>query len=88
VPDAPKLVKYVPFDPAKKMSEASATDPRGAPQRIVKGAFDYLYAGSLFTHQLSHIWIDFRKIQDSYMRDKGFDYFENSRRASAAKMSK
>jgi H+-transporting ATPase len=39
VPDAPKLVKYVPFDPAKKMSEASATDPRGAPQRIVKGAF-------------------------------------------------
>src|SRR5271168_5163153 len=39
VPDAPKLVKYVPFDPAKKMSEASATDPSGAAQRIVKGAF-------------------------------------------------
>jgi H+-transporting ATPase len=32
-------VKYVPFDPAKKMSEASATDPSGAAQRIVKGAF-------------------------------------------------
>jgi H+-transporting ATPase len=39
VPDAPKLVKYIPFDPAKKMSEASATDPSGATQRIVKGAF-------------------------------------------------
>jgi H+-transporting ATPase len=39
VADAPKLVKYVPFDPAKKMSEASATDPRGGAQRIVKGAF-------------------------------------------------
>jgi H+-transporting ATPase len=39
VADAPKLVKYVPFDPAKKMSEASATDPSGAALRIVKGAF-------------------------------------------------
>jgi H+-transporting ATPase len=39
VSDAPKLVKYVPFDPAKKMSEASATDSSGAVQRIVKGAF-------------------------------------------------
>jgi hypothetical protein len=44
--------------------------------------YDYLYAGSLFTHQLSHIWIDFRGIQDVFMRDKGMDYFENSRRAT------
>jgi len=44
--------------------------------------YDYLYAGSLFTHQLSHIWIDFRSIQDVFMRDKGIDYFENSRRAT------
>ena len=43
---------------------------------------DYLYSGSLFTHQLSHVWIDFRGIQDAYMRDKGIDYFENSRRAT------
>ncbi len=42
----------------------------------------YLYAGSLFTHQLSHVWIDFRGIQDEYMRGKGIDYFENSRRAT------
>jgi hypothetical protein len=43
---------------------------------------DYLYAGPLFTHQLSHVWIDFRGIQDAYMRGKGIDYFENSRRAT------
>jgi len=39
VSDAPKLVKFEPFDPAKKMSEATATDSAGSPQRIVKGAF-------------------------------------------------
>ena len=44
--------------------------------------FDYLYAGPLFTHQLSHIWIDFHGIQDAFMRGKGIDYFENSRRAT------
>ena len=44
--------------------------------------FDYLYAGALFTHQLSHVWIDFRGIQDAFMREKGIDYFENSRRAT------
>jgi hypothetical protein len=44
--------------------------------------YEYLYAGSLFTHQMSHIWIDFRGIQDLFMRDKGIDYFENSRRAT------
>jgi hypothetical protein len=40
------------------------------------------YSGPLFIHQLSHIWIDFRGIQDEFMRDKGIDYFENSRRAT------
>ena len=42
----------------------------------------YVYAGPLFIHQLSHAWIDFRGIRDDYMRDKGIDYFENSRRAT------
>ena len=37
--DLPKLVKFVPFDPGTKMSEATATDSGGAPVRIVKGAF-------------------------------------------------
>jgi hypothetical protein len=42
---------------------------------------DVLYAGPLFIHQFSHAWIDFRKIRDQFMREKGSDYFENSRRA-------
>ncbi len=43
---------------------------------------EFLYAGPLFIHQLSHIWVDFRGIQDEYMRGRGLDYFENSRRAT------
>ncbi len=43
---------------------------------------ELLYAGPLFIHQLSHCWIDFRGIRDAYMRDRGIDYFENSRRAT------
>jgi H+-transporting ATPase len=39
VSDAPTLVKFAPFDPAKKMSEATATDSTGGTQGIVKGAF-------------------------------------------------
>ena len=42
----------------------------------------FLYSGPLFTHQISHLWIDFRKIRDAYMRRKRSDYFENSRRAT------
>src|SRR5256714_5247839 len=38
----------------------------------------------LFGHQYSHIWIDFRNVQDAYMRSRGIDYFENSRRATLA----
>lgn len=38
----------------------------------------------LFGHQFTHCWVDFRGIQDAYMRAKGLDYFENSRRATYA----
>ena len=38
----------------------------------------------LFGHQYSHIFIDFRGIRDAPMRAAGFDYFENSRRATYA----
>ncbi|MEO6130687.1 MAG: glucoamylase family protein, partial [Saprospiraceae bacterium] len=31
----------------------------------------------LFGHQYSHVWIDFKGIQDSYVKSKGIDYFEN-----------
>ena len=43
---------------------------------------EYLYSGPLFTHHFSHIWIDFRDIQDAFMRDHSSNYFENSRRAT------
>lgn len=52
--------------------------------------YDTLYGYSfvtcppLFTHQYSHCWVDFRDIADTYMRIKGHDYFENSRRATLA----
>ena len=38
----------------------------------------------LFGHQYSHVWIDFRGIQDTYMAEKGIDYAENSKRATYA----
>jgi hypothetical protein len=41
----------------------------------------------LFGHQYSQIWIDFRGIQDPYMRGRGIDYFENSRRATLTQRS-
>ena len=37
--DLPKLGKFLPFDPATKMSEATAVDASGATVRVVKGAF-------------------------------------------------
>src|SRR3954451_15791240 len=43
---------------------------------------ELLYSGPLFTHQLSHLWVDFRGIRDAFMRDRGSDYFENSRQAT------
>ena len=42
---------------------------------------EHLDFAPLFGHQYSHVWIDFRGIQDAYMRRRGIDYFENSRRA-------
>jgi len=54
--------------------------------------YELLYAGPLFIHQYSHIFVDFRGIQDAFARDRGFDYCENrgegvsrrGRRAAAA----
>jgi hypothetical protein len=43
---------------------------------------DHILFAPLFGHQYSHVWIDFRGIQDSVMREHGIDYFENSRRAT------
>jgi hypothetical protein len=43
---------------------------------------EHVNFGPLFGHQYSHMFIDFRGIQDPYMKEKGIDYFENSRRAT------
>jgi len=45
---------------------------------------EYLAFGPLFGYQYSHAWIDFRGLSDPYLRGKGIDYFENSRRAAYA----
>lgn len=38
----------------------------------------------LFGHQFSQAFIDFRGLADKFMKEKGIDYFENSRRATYA----
>ena len=47
----------------------------------------YLAFAPLFGHQYSHAWVDFRGIRDAYMRGRGMDYFENSRRATLAQQA-
>ena len=46
--------------------------------------YEYVNYTPLFVHQYSHMFVDFRGIRDAYMRDRGIDYFENSRRATLA----
>ena len=48
---------------------------------------EFLFAGPLFIHQFSHLWIDFRNIRDPFMQAMGSDYFENSRRATYAQQA-
>jgi hypothetical protein len=49
--------------------------------------YEHVNFSPLFGHQYSHTWVDFRNIQDAYMREKGIDYFENSRRAVLAQQA-
>jgi len=42
---------------------------------------EYIGFGPLFGHQYPQVWLDLRGVQDAYMRERGIDYFENSRRA-------
>jgi hypothetical protein len=44
----------------------------------------YLGFAPLFGYQYTHVWVDFRGIQDAYMRAHDLNYFENSRRATYA----
>ena len=43
---------------------------------------EFVQFAPLFGHQYSHLWLDFRDIQDDYTRARGIDYFENARRAT------
>ena len=38
-PGLAKVIAFVPFDPAKKTSEATATNPNGGALHIIKGAY-------------------------------------------------
>jgi len=67
-----------PVDPSA-WSEYHKTDRWGT----FYGQEHFLFA-PLFGHQYSHVWIDFRGIQDANNRSHGIDYFENSRRATLA----
>lgn len=44
--------------------------------------YEHVNFTPLFGHQYSQAFIDFRGIQDAYMRERGIDYFENSVRAT------
>lgn len=44
----------------------------------------HLNFAPLFGHQYSHMYIDFRGIQDAYTKGKNTDYFQNSRIATLA----
>jgi hypothetical protein len=42
---------------------------------------ELLTCPAMFGHQYTHVWTDLRDIRDAYMKRRGLDYFENSRRA-------
>lgn len=49
-----------------------------------RAPFHHLTMAPMFGHQYSHIWIDFRAIQDEAMAARNSDYFINSRKAAYA----
>jgi hypothetical protein len=69
-----------PVDPAAWQTWSSRYDERWG----VHYGQEHLMFPPLFGHQYSHLWVDFRGIADAYMRRRGLDYFENSRRATLA----
>ena len=48
---------------------------------------EHLGGAPLFWHQYSHVWVDFKGIQDDFMRRHQLDYFENSRRATLSQQA-
>lgn len=47
----------------------------------------FISFGPLFGHHYSHCWVDFKGIRDSVNRSLGYDYFENSVRATYSQQS-
>ena len=47
----------------------------------------YVSFPSLFGHEYSHCWVDFRHSADAYMNSHNSTYFENSRRAALAEIT-
>ena len=45
---------------------------------------EHLTFPPLFGHQYSQVWLDLKGVPDEYMRARGLDYFENSRRGTLA----
>ena len=50
----------------------------------IDNGIEYLTFGPMFGHQYSHIWLDFRNIQDDFMKEKNSTYFINSKKAAYA----
>jgi hypothetical protein len=44
----------------------------------------HMHFPPMFGHQYSHVWVDFKGIADPWLRAKGIDLHENSRRATIA----
>lgn len=44
--------------------------------------WELIFAGPLFIHQYTQMWVDLRGLQDEFTRAHQLDYFENSRRAT------
>ena len=57
------------------MSTAKVSEPYGHKS---------LEFGPLFAHQYSQVWLDLRGMMDATAKKVGFDYFQNSRRATLA----
>lgn len=64
-------------------ANAWAAYQRGS-KRAKVGDQAYVPFGPMFGHQYSHTWIDFRGIADAPSRARGWDWAENSRRATLA----
>jgi hypothetical protein len=48
---------------------------------------EHLTFGALFAHQFTQVWVDLHGPADTYMRERGLDYFENSRRATLSQQA-